>query len=204
MPPPHLAPWLLGTPELCEAFFQPLLPWSSFWSLYWWPETVKKLQIISFLKNVVDFCSSAFHSHSVPSLIPYFIVSHFSSRCRVGRRESGEISFCYFSILCCLKNIHNKYCSKSLIYRSSFSPVLVHFYIFTLSKYWKQIKFSKIEEPGNTANNYSCQARVFSTCLFGARSNWFALYVLQNCSLGLRESLLDLLVIYVFIQFLKM
>lgn len=90
--------------------------------------------------------------------------------------ERCPLAIC--SVLCCLNNIQNERCGKSLIYCHSFCTVLVHFYIFTPSKYWKQIKFSKIEDPGNTANNYSCQAWVFSTCTFAKHSNWFALYTL--------------------------
>lgn len=83
----------------------------------------------SFFKNVIDFGSTAVHSKAASNLIPYSIVSgsHFSTSCREGKRESGKISSCYFSILCCLNNIHSKPGGKCLIYCHSFSTVLVHF-----------------------------------------------------------------------------
>lgn len=67
-----------------------------------------------------------------PQPRPHSIVSsfHFPASCREGRREWRKISSHYFSILCCLNNIHNKPGGKSLIECHRFSTVWVYFLYF--------------------------------------------------------------------------
>lgn len=81
------------------------------------------------------------------SMSPCTVSGPCFSMCFRVERSLEQTPPCYFSILCCLSNIHNKHCGKSLKDCQGSSAVWVYFYIFAPSKYWKQIKSSKIEEP---------------------------------------------------------
>ena len=76
------------------------------------------------LKSGSQQCCPQPHPHSIVSGF------HFPTSCREGRRKSRKISSHYFSILCCLNNIHNKPSGKSLIYCHSFSTIWVYFLYF--------------------------------------------------------------------------
>lgn len=118
-----------GPQGYVRAFFLQSFAFAIFWSCYWWWDA--EVTNLSFFQECHWFCSEWFTAMLPPtsSTLHCFKFS-FSCQLQRGRREWRKISSHYFSILCCLNNIHNKPGGKSLIECHRFSTVWVYFLYF--------------------------------------------------------------------------